>query len=164
MIHISDRNDANQLPPDRESNKQVPAAARLSEGVIPLLPPRMADIAANDQRLVEENVFGFLRRNLMAIPILWAIRFVPIETSAVVQRVFTFRHKAQYTIDIYKNVNPFGLPVPADRLPLVIENAEIGCEFLIVAIGRVPRPAPLSARVAYRRAGSNGGTESLAAG
>ncbi len=52
----------------------------------------MPYIAANDDRLIEEHVFGLFLRNLMSLPILLNIGFVPIETNATVQRVFPFRH------------------------------------------------------------------------
>jgi len=62
----------------------------------------MADIAANDYRLIEENVFGFFRGYPMAVPILPGIHFIPVETRAFVQRVFVFRHGYQYTMGIYE--------------------------------------------------------------
>jgi hypothetical protein len=42
----------------------------------------------------------------MPSPILLSIRFVPIETGAVIQRISTFRHDHQYTIDIYRPATP----------------------------------------------------------
>jgi hypothetical protein len=52
----------------------------------------MADIATNDQGLVEENILSFLLRDLMSFPILLDIRFVPIEPDALIERVLTLRH------------------------------------------------------------------------
>ena len=62
----------------------------------------MADIAANDQGLIEENIFGFFRCDPMSLPILVGIRFVPIEACALIQRVLMLRHdQPKYTIDVY---------------------------------------------------------------
>ena len=61
----------------------------------------MAPIAADDQRLIEEDVFGFFLGDLMPLPILLSIRFIPIEAGAVFQRVSAFRHAHQYTMDVY---------------------------------------------------------------
>jgi hypothetical protein len=85
-IHVSNGDHADHLPPDREGNEQVPSATRLSERIVPFFPLlRMADVAANDQRFVEENIFSFLRCDLMPFPILVSIRFVPIEACAFSQ-------------------------------------------------------------------------------
>jgi hypothetical protein len=48
----------------------VPAKTSLPESVIPLFPLRMAVIAANNQRFIEEDIFGFFRSDSMSIPIL----------------------------------------------------------------------------------------------
>jgi hypothetical protein len=72
-IHVSHRDHSNQLPPNSENNEQV---------------LRMANIAANDQGLVEENIFGFLRCDLMPLSIVLAIPFVPIEACALIQRLY----------------------------------------------------------------------------
>jgi hypothetical protein len=42
----------------------------------------MPDVAANDQGLIEEDVFGFLRRDTVPFPILRRIRLVPLESRA----------------------------------------------------------------------------------
>ena len=59
-------------------------------------------IAADDERLIEKDVFGFFLGDLMPLPILLSIGFVPIEAGAVLQRVLAFRHAHQYTMDIYR--------------------------------------------------------------
>lgn len=62
----------------------------------------MADVAAHDERVIEEDVFRLLWRDLMKVPLLVGIRFVPIETGAVIQWVSAlFHHRHQYTIIIY---------------------------------------------------------------
>jgi len=68
------------------------SATRLSQRVVPLFPLRMSDITANDQRLAEKNILGFLLGDLMLFPILLDIRFVPIEADALIQRILTHRH------------------------------------------------------------------------
>jgi hypothetical protein len=60
------------------------------------------NIAANDHGLVEENIFRFFRRDPMPLPVLLSVGFVPLEASASVQRVSSFSHTQQYTIDIYR--------------------------------------------------------------
>ncbi len=79
----------------------------------------MADIAANNQGLIEEDIFGFFLGDLMPIRFLLNIRFVPIETGAVIQRISTFRHDLEYTIDIYSTAAPRYCPaiVICSRFP-----------------------------------------------
>jgi hypothetical protein len=91
-IHVSGRDYAYQLPPDREGHKQAPALACLSKSVVPLFPLRMAKVAANDQGLIEEDVFGFFLCDLMSFPILLTVPFVPVEAGALIERVQAFRH------------------------------------------------------------------------
>ena len=52
----------------------------------------MTNITANYQGLIEEQIFGFFRRDPVPFPILMNIRFVPIKSDALVERVPTFRH------------------------------------------------------------------------
>jgi hypothetical protein len=52
----------------------------------------MADVPANGKRLVEKNILSFLLSDLMSLPILLSIRFVPIEADTFIQRVLTLRH------------------------------------------------------------------------
>lgn len=61
----------------------------------------MADVAANDQRLVEEYVLRFLRRNAMPIPVLLSICIVPIKSHAAIQKIVVIRHIHQYTMVVY---------------------------------------------------------------
>jgi hypothetical protein len=74
----------------------------------------MTDIPSDNQRLIEEDIFGLLRRNSMLLPVLLRIRVVPIETNALIQRALSFRHDYQYTMDIYITaedwLNPVVLP------------------------------------------------------
>lgn len=60
----------------------------------------MADIASNDKRFIEEDILCFFRGDLMAFPILPAIRVVPVKAVTLVERVRALRHDHQYTIDI----------------------------------------------------------------
>ncbi len=78
------------------------AAARLSEGIVPLFTLRVADVTANDQRLIEEDVFGFFWSDLMLLPILLNVGFIPIESGALIQRALAFRHNHEYTMDVYR--------------------------------------------------------------
>jgi hypothetical protein len=80
------------VPADSERNKQPPPMTRLPKGVISFLTLRVTDIAANNQRLIEEDIFSLLRRNSMLLPVLLCIRVVPIETNALIQRAPSFRH------------------------------------------------------------------------
>ena len=59
---------------------------------MPLFPLRIAKVPANDQRLIEEDVFGFFLCDLMSFPILVTVPFVPIEAGAPIKRVQAFRH------------------------------------------------------------------------
>jgi hypothetical protein len=43
----------------------------------------MPDITADDQRLVEKNIFCLFRRDSMAFPILLSIRVIPITANAI---------------------------------------------------------------------------------
>jgi hypothetical protein len=52
----------------------------------------MPNIATNDKRLIEENVFGIFLGDLMPLPILLDICVVPIEAGAIIQRVYAVRH------------------------------------------------------------------------
>jgi hypothetical protein len=80
-IHVSYRDHANQLAPDREGDEQLPAAARLPQGVVPLSALRMPNVTVNDQGLAEKDIFGFFRGDLMPLPVLLSIRFIPLEAG-----------------------------------------------------------------------------------
>ena len=61
----------------------------------------MADIRANDERFIEEDVFGFFLANPMSLPVLGTVGLIPIETRTRVKRVLRLRHDFQYTTHIY---------------------------------------------------------------
>ena len=70
----------------------MPVPTCLSKSVVPLFPLRMAEVPTNNQWLIEEDFLGFLLGNLMSIPILLTISFVPIEARALIKRVLAYRH------------------------------------------------------------------------
>jgi hypothetical protein len=74
----------------------------------------MPDVAANDQGLIEENIFGLLRSDLMPFPILLSVRIVPVEAGTAVQRVSPFRHNHEYTMDVYTLA---ASPLASPRVP-----------------------------------------------
>ena len=61
----------------------------------------MAQIAADDQWLVEKHIFGLFWRDLVAVPVLLSVLVIPIETGAVIERVSVVRHSYKYTMNIY---------------------------------------------------------------
>src|ERR1017187_4400514 len=85
-----------------EGHEQVSPATGLPKRVVPLLTPGVADIAAHDQRFVEEHVLGIFGADSMTFPVLVRVRFVPFETGTGIERVFAFRHINKYISAIYK--------------------------------------------------------------
>jgi len=63
----------------------------LAQCVVPLLPLGVADIAANNQGLVEEHILG-LWSDSMALPILGSVGLVPFKPGANIKRVFASGH------------------------------------------------------------------------
>ena len=86
-VHVSGRNHSYELPPDREDYEQLPARTRLPEGVVSLLPLRMAKIAAHHEWLMKEYVLGLLRSYPMPFPVLVGIGVVPVKPEAILQRI-----------------------------------------------------------------------------
>ena len=60
--------------------------------LVPFLPPGMTDIAADNQRLVEEDIFDLFRSDAMPLPILVRVGFIPFKTRTRFERIFLFRH------------------------------------------------------------------------
>lgn len=52
----------------------------------------MTNIAANDERLVKEYILGLLWQDLMPLPVLVDVVFVPIKSDTVLKRVSVLRH------------------------------------------------------------------------
>lgn len=100
-VHVANRYDSDQVAPNGERNKQISLASRLAQGVVSLLALRITWVAANDQRLIEKHIFGFFRSDLMPIPILLNVGFIPIKSGTFVERVVRLCQKFQYTSSIY---------------------------------------------------------------
>jgi hypothetical protein len=86
-VHVADRNHSNERPPDRQGYKQSPASTRLPESIVSFLPFRVAHVAANNQWLMKENVFRFLRCDMMPFPIFGDVGLVPFKPDAMLQRI-----------------------------------------------------------------------------
>lgn len=52
----------------------------------------MADIAADHQRFIEEDILGFFRSYPMTFPILVRVGFIPFKTGTRFERVLFLRH------------------------------------------------------------------------
>ena len=92
LVHIPNGDDPNHSLADRECRGQKPAPAGLSERIESFLFGGMADIPANNQRFMEEHVFGLFRCDPMEFPAILCISVIPIETRTSQQRVWWFRH------------------------------------------------------------------------
>lgn len=86
-IHIACRDHPNQLAPDRIRDKEQPSARRAADCPVALFARRVPDVAAHHQRLLKENVLGLLWRNLVPLPILDDVRFIPIESETLAKRI-----------------------------------------------------------------------------
>ena len=82
--------------------EQASPAVGLPKRVVPLLTPGVADIAAHDQRFVEEHVLGIFGADSMPFPVLVRVCFVPFETGTGIERILAFRHSNKYISAIYK--------------------------------------------------------------
>src|ERR1035437_10424362 len=91
-VHVPNGDYTQKRTADRERNEQVSPAAGLPKCVIPPLLPGVAHIAANGQGFIEKHIFGFFRGDLMPLPILVRVAFIPFKPGTSIQRVFTFRH------------------------------------------------------------------------
>ena len=85
--HVSERNGSNQLPSNRESNKQQPSGIASSQCVVPRFSSRVARIAAHQHRPVQKNFFALPEGNSVFLPILLEISFIPVEARALGKRV-----------------------------------------------------------------------------
>src|SRR5258708_40268679 len=86
-VHISGADNPDQLPPDRECNKQSAARGCVSQRVVSFLSLRVANIAADDQWLAKKDIFGLLRTYAVPGPIFVGIGIVPVKPDAMLQRV-----------------------------------------------------------------------------
>src|SRR5208283_2405587 len=69
--------------------------------VVPLLPPRVTNIAARHQGLVEKDVLSLFGADSMPLPVLVRICFVPFETGTGIEGIVPFRHITEYISAIY---------------------------------------------------------------
>jgi hypothetical protein len=94
-IHVPNGDYAQQRTADSEGHEQVSSAVSLPQRVVPLLTPRVADIAPRDQGFVEEYGLGIVGADSMPLSILLHVCFVPLETGTGIERVCTFPHTNQ---------------------------------------------------------------------
>src|ERR1039457_3884304 len=90
-VHVSNGDDTQERTADRERNEEVSPDAGLPDCVVPFLPLRVTNVAANDQGFMEEHIFGFFRSDPMPSPVLVRVAFLPFKPVTAIQRVFTFR-------------------------------------------------------------------------
>lgn len=89
----------------------------------------MTNIAANGQRIIEKNIFGLLWRDLVKIPVLMNVLFVPVKTGAFIQWASAlFRHRYQYTINVYTSVRMH--EAGKVHMPLLIKDSIAKSRFL----------------------------------
>lgn len=98
-VHIADRDHANQRGPQRNRGKQKPARPSPAQRVVALFLRRVASVASRDQWLVEEDVFRFLGRYAMPLPILGGVSLVLIESRTFGKWVGHALHR--YTLKVY---------------------------------------------------------------
>src|ERR1017187_4399512 len=91
-IHVPNGDYAHQRTADGERHEQASPTAGLPKGVVPFLPPGVADVAAHDQGLVEEHVLSLFRADSMAVPVFLRVGFVPFKTGTGIEWIFAFRH------------------------------------------------------------------------
>src|ERR1039457_7291032 len=91
-IHVPNGDYAHQRTADGERHEQASPTAGLPKGVVPFLPPGVADIAAHDQGLVEEHILSLFGADSMTLPVLVPIGFVPFKTGTGIEWILAFRH------------------------------------------------------------------------
>src|ERR1700733_9897081 len=88
-VHVSDRNNADQITTNREGNKEEPSRGRLPQCVITLFISPMPHVTAHDQWFLEKYFFCFLECYTMPLPVLLRVRFVPFKSDARLQWIFS---------------------------------------------------------------------------
>jgi len=86
-VHVTRRDDSNEVPANGKGKKQPAVRAGLTESVITFLNLRMRRVASNNQGLVKEHALPFLGRHPMPLPVLVDVVIVPVETCAALQGI-----------------------------------------------------------------------------
>jgi hypothetical protein len=100
-IHVPNGDHAHKGSADRERHEQASPSAGVPKRVVSFFPPGVPDIAAHDQRLIEEDVLSLFRADSMPLPVLVCICFVPLKTATAIEGIAAFRHITEYISAIY---------------------------------------------------------------
>jgi hypothetical protein len=78
-VHVPDRNDPYETPPNGENREQTTIRTGLSQSITALLLDGMTSVAADQERLVKEDILCFFGRDLMQAPVFMGVVPIPIE-------------------------------------------------------------------------------------
>jgi hypothetical protein len=68
---------------DRESHKQPAICICATQHVIPCFASRVSSIRSKDERCIEENLLALAIGDLVEMPVLVAIRFIPLKSDTI---------------------------------------------------------------------------------
>jgi hypothetical protein len=112
LIHVTGRDHPDQIIPNHKRDEEPAVCIRPPQSVIPLFLLRVPCIWSNDQGQIEKDLFTFTIGDLMKVPVLVLVSFIPLEAFAVGDGFFHgIRILQQYTLFVKVCEVPFVVTV-----------------------------------------------------